>query len=61
MAHNCETCTFRKKHDKAPQSLMGRLWRWHINWCPGFNRYIKSLPEDQRKEIAGQYKIVKFL
>ena len=28
--HNCEQCSIRTKYDKAPKSLIGRFWRWHI-------------------------------
>ncbi len=24
------------KHDARPNSLVGRFWRWHINFCPGW-------------------------
>ncbi|MCG8566196.1 MAG: hypothetical protein MI747_14050 [Desulfobacterales bacterium] len=60
MAHNCETCAFRKKYDTAPNSILGRLWRWHINFCPGFKRYITSQPEGKRKEIAKIYNLPKY-
>ncbi len=33
--HNCEKCGFRAKYDRDPRSLLGRIWRWHANWCPG--------------------------
>jgi len=34
--HNCEDCSIRARCDKNPKSLFGRLWRWHINFCPGW-------------------------
>lgn len=37
--HNCENCLIRAKYDQAPKSLIGRFWRWHINFCPGWKGY----------------------
>jgi hypothetical protein len=54
---NCSTCWFRKKYDNNPQSLLGRLWRWHTNWCPGWKKYVQSLPENERKILKEKYKI----
>ncbi len=53
--HNCENCGFRAKYDNNPQSLLGRLWRWHIGWCPGWKRFVTSLSEERRIEIKEQY------
>jgi hypothetical protein len=55
--HNCENCKFRAKYDNTPGSLLGKLWRWHINWCPGWSRYYKSLPEPEKVIIADRYKM----
>jgi hypothetical protein len=52
---NCGSCRFRAKYDSNPQSLLGRLWRWHANWCPGWKAYIKSLPEDEKARILDRY------
>lgn len=56
--HNCEQCSFRKKYDNKPTSLIGNLWRWHINFCPGRKAYMSSLDEDMKKELISKYKIV---
>ncbi|WP_163337400.1 hypothetical protein [Desulfopila sp. IMCC35008] len=53
----CTTCRFRAKYDAAPTSLLGRIWRWHAGWCPGFNGYLKSLPESEREELLALYKL----
>ncbi len=58
---NCEQCAFRAKYDNAPKSFLGRLWRWHAGWCPGFKAYMTSLPDEKRKEIAARYQIKKYL
>jgi hypothetical protein len=58
--HHCEDCGFRAKYDKNPQSLLGRLWRWHTGWCPGWKRYITSLPDDERMRMAVKYKMEKY-
>lgn len=60
MAHNCKSCSFRAKYDNKPYSILGRIWRWHAAWCPGWNRYMKSLPEEERIKIADKYQMKKF-
>ena len=59
--HDCENCAFRAKHDNNPKSFLGRLWRWHIGFCPGWKKYITSLPDDQRKDLAIKYQLKKYL
>jgi len=58
--YNCENCGLRAKYDKNPQSLLGRIWRWHAGWCPGWKRYITSLPDDERIGLAERYSIEKY-
>lgn len=59
MAHNCAKCRFRAKYDNKPDSIIGRLWRWHINWCPGWKGYLRSLPPGKKDRIAQTYGIGK--
>ena len=58
--HNCETCAFRAKYDRNPKSLLGRIWRWHANWCPGWKAYMRSLDDEKRTELARRYRMTKF-
>lgn len=58
--HNCGDCAFRAKYDANPKSFLGRLWRWHANWCPGWKGFMESLQEEERKRIAEQYDMKKF-
>ena len=53
----CNDCTLRKKYDTSPKSLAGRFWRWHINFCPGWKAYMKSLDEATKQEVAQKYKL----
>lgn len=53
---NCEKCSFRAKYDNNPKSILGRLWKWHIGWCPGWKSHLKSLPEDVRRKVIEQYR-----
>jgi hypothetical protein len=39
----CHTCGLRARAGKNPKSLLARLWRWHIKWCPGWKAYVKEL------------------
>ena len=51
----CESCFMRARYDKNPASLLGRLWKWHAGWCPGWKSYMKSLPAEKQKELAEKY------
>lgn len=56
---NCENCGFRAKYDNKPKSFLGRLWRWHINWCPGWKKYMNSLPDDKKARLTEKYNLKK--
>lgn len=56
----CETCKFRAKYDKDPKSLLGRFWRWHINFSPGWKDYFAILSEEERQELRDKYKFDKY-
>lgn len=56
----CEHCGWRAKYDANPKSFLGRLWRWHAGWCPGWKKYITSLPDEQRIELAQKYDMKKY-
>jgi hypothetical protein len=58
---NCADCKMRAKHDTNPKSFMGRFWRWHINWCPGWKSYMKTVSDDEKTEIAKKYDLKKYL
>ena len=51
----CEKCKFRAKYDRNPRSILGRIWKWHTGWCPGWKRYLKSLPAETRREMIERY------
>jgi len=51
----CVSCPFRARHDKNPRSILGRIWRWHVNFCPGWKGYMKSLPEDEKGLLIEKY------
>jgi len=51
----CGKCWFRSKYDRNPRSLLGRLWRWHIRWCPGWKRYYRDLPGTEQEELRQRY------
>lgn len=53
----CANCKFRAKYDKDPKSLLGRFWRWHINFCPGWKGYMKSLSDEERAVIREKYNL----
>jgi hypothetical protein len=54
---HCQECRFRAKYDKNPTSILGRLWHWHVSWCPGWKAYMQSLSAEKRAEIATRYSL----
>jgi len=52
----CATCPMRARYDRDPGSLLGRIWKWHIGWCPGWKSYLASLPVDERKKVMERYR-----
>ena len=56
----CENCGWRKKYDDRPKSILGRLWRWHAGWCPGWKAYMRSLPLEEQMALASRYDLKKF-
>ena len=44
---NCGDCPLRKKAEARPKSILGRLWRWHTGWCPGWKAYQQQLEESK--------------
>ena len=55
----CGNCSFRARYDKNPGSMLGRIWRWHIKWCPGWSIYTRSLNDDERAGIEAKYRPAK--
>ena len=58
---SCENCAFRAKYDNNPKAFLGRLWKWHASWCPGWKSYMKSLPEEERISLAQKYELKKYM
>ncbi len=59
--HNCENCSFRAKYANNPNSFLGKLWRWHANWCPGWKSYINSLADEDKFKLAKKYNLKKYI
>ncbi|MCF8381814.1 MAG: hypothetical protein K9H49_19750 [Bacteroidales bacterium] len=57
----CAECPLREKYDTKPKSFAGRFWRWHINFCPGWKKYMVSLEDYERKAVAETYGLKKYL
>ncbi len=39
---------------------MGRFWRWHINFCPGWKAYFTSLAPDRQAALREKYNFKKY-
>ncbi len=53
---SCETCRLRARYDARPKSLLGRFWKWHTRWCPGWKSYLKSLSLEEREKLLTRYR-----
>ncbi len=51
----CANCRIRARYERNPKSLVGRFWRWHIRWCPGWKKYFRSLPPEERARLSEKY------
>lgn len=47
----CSSCKMKNRYETNPRSLLGRLWRWHTGWCPGWRKYLKCLPDEERQAL----------
>ena len=56
----CEKCPMRRKYETNPKSFLGRLWHWHIGFCPGWKQYFSSLPEKEKKALRIRYDFHKY-
>ena len=56
----CENCKFRAHYDRNPKSPLGRLWRWHIGFCPGWKAYFTHQDEETKAELRGKYNFHKY-
>ena len=53
----CENCKLRARYDRNPRSLLGRLWRWHISFCPGFKAFFTHQDEETKTELREKYNL----
>ena len=60
MEQRCENCKLRAHYDKNPKSFVGRFWRWHINFCPGWKGYFTNLSDEQKAELREKYNFRKY-
>jgi hypothetical protein len=54
---NCDNCKLRARYDNNPKSLLGRFWRWHINWCPGWKSYMQTISNEKKSELTKKYNL----
>ena len=48
--YECVSCPLREKYEQNPTSLLGRFWRWHIDF----------LPQSEKEQIRIQYNFNKY-
>ena len=57
--YKCTNCPMRAKFEQNPKSFVGRFWRWHIDFCPGWKSYFLSLPMAEQNELRQKYQFTK--
>lgn len=50
MSSCCHKCKFRSYAERKPKSMIGKLWYWHIKWCPGWKAYQKELAKEMNEK-----------
>lgn len=58
--YKCASCPMRAKYEKNPKSFLGKFWRWHINFCPGWEGYFHSLTPPEQEELRKKYNFTKY-
>lgn len=58
--YKCADCPLRAKYEQNPKSFLGRFWRWHINFCPGWKSYFNSISPDEKKVLRSKYNFTKY-
>ena len=56
MESRCANCSICQHFLKKPDTLLGRLWKWHTTWCPFWKRYEKELAEQEAQRQAAEDK-----
>ena len=56
----CENCKLRAHYDKNPKSFLGKFWRWHINFCPGFKAYFTHQDDAVKAVLREKYDFKKY-
>lgn len=58
--YKCTNCPMRAKYEKNPKSFLGKFWRWHINFCPGWKGYFHSLTPAEQETLRKKYNFTKY-
>lgn len=45
MKSRCANCKVCRYGQEKPDTLIGKLWRWHSRWCPFWKAYQRELAE----------------
>ncbi len=48
----CAKCRIHRYYERKPKSLLGRVWKWHTGWCPGWKKHLKSLSDEDRAALV---------
>ncbi|MEG1464087.1 MAG: hypothetical protein RSC11_04160 [Mucinivorans sp.] len=59
MSKPCAKCPMRAKYDRNPKSFVGKFWRWHINFCPGWKSYFNSLTTEDQQTVRSKYNLTR--
>jgi hypothetical protein len=57
MKPKCNQCKWKKKYESAPTSWIGRIWKWHTRYCPGWKEYLESLSSEEKTTLLQRYQL----
>ena len=49
--HSCKKCRIRAYAEREPNSIVGRVWRWHSSWCPMWKAHQENRAEEQPGQL----------
>ena len=53
---SCERCKYKTIYDTNPYSLLGRIWRWHINFCQKLKAFYTNQSEEGKTKLRAKNK-----
>lgn len=50
----CAECKVGLYAQRKPDTVIGKLWRWHTKWCPFWKAYQRELATEEQQSGSSQ-------